>query len=307
MKISHRDDVHQFTGNDDHFFHVFTIGVAADVLALKGEALDDLELQRLGVSSSWEGEEGAFTALSSLAYLTRFHKPVVIAMDQTENLPHVGGEPGIRVLVNAICRLHALPGLVFVLACPTDVWTCRYRNLLLESERQRVEDVVIPLGLGGLDAGQVASVVAARLSGADGDFAPPYPTWPFGPDYLAALCDDVRLQPREALHHFRDLVDGFKDQGAVRELAAADLTAGQASNQLGDSAFSPVAGESLEELAHQVFARELELVNQSPAAADMTDEELLVTLAAALGGLQQAGPDPQGLGAGLVVEMILKD
>lgn len=148
----------------------------------------------------------------------------------------------------------------------------------------------------------MASLVAARLAGADPDFVAAYPTWPFGPDYLAALCDDVRLQPREALQHFRNLVDGFKDQGAVRELSAGDWAVGQARVQPGDTAFSSTAGESLEEMAQQVFARELELVEQSPAAADMTDEELLVTLAAALRGLQQAGADPQGLGAGLLVE-----
>ncbi len=309
-----------------------------DTLALdwlKGEALDDDDAKQLGVSRAIETEEDAFEALRSLGYLSRFHKPVVIAFDQTENLPEVDGKPGIRLLVNAICRLHPLPNFVFVLVCPTDVWTRKYRHGLHQSERQRVENLVLPLGMSGLSPMQLEELLAARLATIYQGFSPPYPSYPFRPDYLAALSAQVQLQPREALNHFRDLVEEAKEAGTIREIGAdewarrmgvpvhldeydapepdpspapAAILEPALADPLDDLEPEPPrqAGPDepvrLERLAEEIFAEELDVVRATRGGTDLSDEDTTRALQTALEALAEHGPGPHAGGWRVSVE-----
>ncbi len=190
---------------------------------LRGDDLDPDELATIRAPRPLHDERQAFDAIQSVGRAALPFGPVVLGFDQTESLPARDGLPGMHPLVRAICRLHdECPNLVLVTTCLDDRWEA-YTRELTDTERQRVREGEAILGrLTPREGEAAAKLVAARIEQVLRPLAPPFPSYPFRPDYVASVLAHGSFSPRELIVECERRLEAMRLAGRIQELSGAD-------------------------------------------------------------------------------------
>jgi hypothetical protein len=138
---------------------------------LLGEDLVEEDLEALGVARSLDDEETAREALATLSLASTLTRPLLLCLDQTEQLESSPEETGIEAMARVITALRELPGFSLVFSCLKDRWNMGYARELPSSYRDRISG-------GGNDLVELLSptpeqgvrLVRGRLGGKLGPF-----------------------------------------------------------------------------------------------------------------------------------------
>lgn len=158
---------------------------------LLGEDLSEEDLGTLGVRRSLDDEEGAREALATLSLVGVLTRPLLLCLDQTEQLESSPEESGIEAMARVISALRELPGILVVFSCLKDKWNLGYARELPSSYRDRIHgggnDLV---ELRGPRPEEGVELVRRRLGGSLG---------PFRKKNLGEFLDRYRPSPRVLL------------------------------------------------------------------------------------------------------------
>lgn len=183
---------------------------------LEGCELDPEDLRELQVASTLAEENEAFEALVTLGKVTRTLGPVVLCFDQLEFLPSAGDLPGFATLGGTLANLfNAADNLVILISCLERTW--------IESASQWPESARDRLGscrfdLEPLTPEQALLLCHSRLLPLYGDDAPPWPAYPFLPEFFQVSGLHHHVTPRRLLNLCRDALDGCRKAGQIRPI-----------------------------------------------------------------------------------------
>jgi hypothetical protein len=174
---------------------------------------DDLEL--LGIRSAVEGEDRAFEVLRALALCAP--APLVLCLDQLESTSGLLGSEGVVRLFTALMELYQQAPVCIVLMCQTQQWVELRRDVPLAA----VERIAVLPPLTKPTAEEAAAIVARRLEPVWQAAAaePPYPSWPFSPDFIAGLVATSRPTIRQVLLECEARLADMRRAGRIVELA----------------------------------------------------------------------------------------
>ncbi len=216
------------------FFRVLLDEDRATVLDwLKGKDLEDIDLKRIGAPRGLLSEDEAFNTIRALAILSRFYKPLVICFDQNESLLWGDDDSRFQALVTTLCRVHDFtPNCLLLFTCLKQVWVHDYTRRLQKPEIARFESR--PVHLDGLTTESAAALVAARMQRVFGELQPPYPTYPFRPEFFEEFAVLGLPMARELINLCLDRIEDLRTFGRVLEITSPIQTT-STSSRLGDS------------------------------------------------------------------------
>jgi hypothetical protein len=174
---------------------------------------DDLEL--LDVKAGLETEDRAFEVLRALALCAP--RPLVLCLDQLESTAGLLGSEGVARLFTALMELYQQAPVCIVLMCQTQQWV----DLRRDVPAAAVQRIAVLPPLAKPTALEAAAIVASRLeplwraAGAE----PPYPSWPFSPEFIAGLVETSRPTIRQVLLECDARLADMRRGGRVVELA----------------------------------------------------------------------------------------
>ena len=174
---------------------------------LQGHDVSEEDLEALGVQRSLDDEGTAREAMATLALLAALTRPLVICLDQTEQLESSPEESGIEAMARAITALRELPGLSLVFSCLKDRWNLGYARDLPSSYRDRITsggNDVVELHYPTPEEG--AEVVRRRLGGS---------LEPFDEDNLRTFVDRFGPSPRLLLQECARRWRAWQREGAT--------------------------------------------------------------------------------------------
>ena len=155
---------------------------------ITGRDLSEEDLAALGLSRSLDDEETAKEALAALGIFGAMTRPILLCLDQTEQLESSPEESGIEAMARVITHLRELPGFSIVFSCLRDKWNLGYATQLPSSYRDRITEggnARVDLGYPTPDEG--LEIIRRRLGGA---------LAPFTESNLGAFLDRHHPSPR---------------------------------------------------------------------------------------------------------------
>ncbi|MEQ8768208.1 MAG: ATP-binding protein [Planctomycetota bacterium] len=210
------------------FFRVLHDEDRATVLDwLKGKDLEDEDLRRIGAPRVVLSEDEAFNTIRALAILSRFYRPLLICFDQNESLLWGDDDSRFQALVTTLCRVHDFtPNCLLLFTCLKQVWVHDYTRRLQKPEIARFESR--PVHLEGLTTESAAELVAARMGRVFGDAEPPYPTYPFRPEFFEEFAVLGLPMARELINLCLDRIEDLRTFGRVLEITSPIQATGSA-------------------------------------------------------------------------------
>jgi hypothetical protein len=184
---------------------------------LSGRECDDVQLARLGASSSLE-EAAVVPAMRTLAAVASLGAPIVLVFDQLENLID-GDESKLRLLAYANLAAELVDsarGVVLVHMAIDTEWTRALEPALGESHRSRIAMRKKSLSLPtAIERQALLRLWAERVPNP----IAPFP-WPFGERRVARLCSAPGMTPRMMLVECRLTLE----EGGIDEPPPEDAT-----------------------------------------------------------------------------------
>lgn len=183
---------------------------------LRGEDLDDEDLNLLRVRRSVDSEDAAQKMLSNIGWLAKSTQPIVICFDNLDNIPEMpNGKSGLRSMFNVNTTIHneKLPNFLVIISLITSNWR-RSENDIEPADQARVDQ---KLTLRQINLDQAAGLWASRLKPLHAQ-AKPYPVSPIAPltkEWLAYKYPGGRVAPRVALILAEQLVREIKRTGQL--------------------------------------------------------------------------------------------
>ncbi|MEO0805146.1 MAG: ATP-binding protein [Cyanobacteria bacterium J06643_4] len=191
--------------------------IAADWL--RGEDLDDEDMQRLRVKRSIDSEDAAQKLMSNLGWLADSTQPIVLCFDNLDNLPNMpNGQTGLKAIFNVNTMIHneKLKNFLVVISLITSNWN-ENEDQIEYANRARVDQ---RLTLPKITIEQATHLWASRLLPlhAAAEPTPDSPIEPLTQDWLEHKHPGGRLLPRLALMLAEQLIREFKQTGKLPPL-----------------------------------------------------------------------------------------
>ena len=191
---------------------------------LRGEDLDEEDLNLLRVKRSVDSEDSAQKMLSNIGWLADSTQPIVICFDNLDNIPDMpNGKSGLRAMFNVNTTIHneKLKNFLVIISLITSNWR-KSEHDIESADQARVDQ---KLTLRQIDLDQAAGLWASRLKPLH-IMANPRPASPIAPltkDWLAHKHPGGKVVPRVALMLAEKLVREFKRTGKIPEIPAESV------------------------------------------------------------------------------------
>lgn len=186
---------------------------------LRGEDLDDEDMQLIKVKRSIDSEDAAQKMMSNLGWLADSTQPVVLCFDNLDNLPNMpNGQTGLKAMFNVNTMIHndKLKNFLVIISLITSNWN-ENKNEIEYANLARIDQ---QLTLPKITIEQAADLWASRLSALHRQ-ARPKPDSPIAPltkAWLEHKYPGGRLLPRLALMSAEQLIKEFKKTGKMPTL-----------------------------------------------------------------------------------------
>ena len=196
--------------------------IAADWL--RGENLDDEDLQLLRVRHSIDSEDAAQNMMSNLGWLADSTQPVVLCFDNLDNVPDMpNGQSGVNAMfnVNTVIHNERLKNFLVVISLIKSNWD----SVEPQVEKANKDRVDQWLTLPRITIDQAIALWASRLHPLHVKAAPS-PASPIAPltkAWLEHKHPGGRLLPRLALMLGEQLIRDFKKTGKLPEIPAKSV------------------------------------------------------------------------------------
>jgi hypothetical protein len=183
---------------------------------LRGEDLDDEDLQLIKVRRSIDSEDAAQKIMSNLGWLADSTQPVVLCFDNLDNVPDMpNGQSGIKAMFNVNTTIHnqGLKNFLVIISLITSNWRS-VEDQIEYANRARVDQ---RLTLPSITIDQAVDLWASRLRPLHAE-AVPSPASPIAPltrAWLEHKHPGGRLMPRIALMLAEQLIRDFKRTGKL--------------------------------------------------------------------------------------------
>ena len=200
--------------------------IAADWL--RGEDLDDEDLQLLHVKRSIDSEVAAQNMMSNLGWLADSTQPVVLCFDNLDNVPNMpDGQTGLQAMFNVNTMIHneKLKNFLVVISLITSNWDAN-EDQIEYANRARIDQ---QLKLPKITIDQAIELWKSRLYPLHVEAAPS-PVSPIAPltrAWLEHKYPGGRLVPRLALMLAEQLIRDFKKAGKLPEVPADRVVDGE--------------------------------------------------------------------------------
>jgi len=197
---------------------------------LRGEDLDDEDLQLLRVKNSIDSEDAAQKMISNLGWLADSTQPVVLCFDNLDNVPDMpNGQTGLKAMFNVNTMIHneKLKNFLVVISLITSNWRTNEGAI----EYANVARVDQQLTLPKITIEQAIALWTSRLHPLHSK-ATPKPATPIAPltrEWLDFKYPGGKLLPRLALMSAEQLIREFKKTGklpAIPDEKIVDTTTG---------------------------------------------------------------------------------
>jgi len=191
--------------------------IAADWL--RGEDLDDEDLQLLRVRRSIDSEDAAQKMMSNLGWIANSTQPVVLCFDNLDNVPDMpNGQSGIRAMfnVNTVLRNAGIRNFLVIVSLITSNW----RLVEQQIDHADIARIDQQLQLRPITIDQATALWASRLAPIHKE-AVPTPSSPIAPltkHWLEYKYPGGKVLPRLALMLAEQLIRKFKHTGKLPEV-----------------------------------------------------------------------------------------
>jgi len=190
---------------------------------LRGEDLDEEDMQLIKVKRSINSEDAAQKMMSNLGWLADSTQPIVLCFDNLDNVPNMpNGQTGLKAMFNVNTMIHneKLKNFLVVISLITSNWNenkgeIEYANLARIDQQLTLPKITIE---------QAADLWASRL-GPLHSKARPKPDSPIAPltkAWLEHKYPGGRLLPRLALMSAEQLIKEFKQTGKMPGIPTGD-------------------------------------------------------------------------------------
>ena len=191
---------------------------------LRGEDLDEEDLQLIRVKHSIDSETAAQNMMSNLGWLANSTQPVVLCFDNLDNVPAMpNGQTGLKAMFNVNTTIHneKLKNFLVIISLITSNWNenegeIEYANLARIDQRLTLPNITID---------QAAVLWESRLRPLHIK-AVPTPVSSIAPltkDWLEHKYPGGRLLPRLALMLAEQLIRDFKQTDAIPAVPARSV------------------------------------------------------------------------------------
>ena len=186
---------------------------------LRGEDLDDEDLQLLKVRNSIDSEDAAQKMMSNLGWLADSTQPVVLCFDNLDNVPNMpNGQTGLKAMFNVNTMIHneKLKNFLVVISLITSNWRANEQAI----EHANIARIDQQLTLPTITIEQATALWASRLHPLHSK-AVPSPGSSIAPltrEWLDFKYPGGKLLPRSALMSAEQLIRDFKKTGKLPEI-----------------------------------------------------------------------------------------
>lgn len=191
---------------------------------LRGENLDDDDLQLLRVRRSIDSENAAQNMMSNLGWLADSTQPVVLCFDNLDNVPDMpNGQSGVKAVfnVNTVIHNERLKNFLVVISLIKSNWDS-VEQQVEPANKDRVDQRLI---LPRITIDQAIALWASRLHPLHAQASPP-PVSSIAPltkAWLEHKYPGGRLVPRLALMLGEQLIRDYKKTGKLPEIPATSV------------------------------------------------------------------------------------
>ncbi|PZO55425.1 MAG: KAP family P-loop domain-containing protein [Phormidesmis priestleyi] len=199
---------------------------------LRGEDLDEEDLNLLKVRHSVDSEDAAQKMLMNIGWIADSTQPIVICFDNLDNIPHLpNGKPDLQALFNVNSTIHnaRLKNFLIIVSIINSNWR-NSKNAISPPDMARIDKAVM---LRSITLDQAADIWAARLSALHAQ-ASPKPTSSIAPltkAWLTHRFPGGRVPPRSALILAKKLIGEFKRTGSLPEIPHKSAKGGTSSDE----------------------------------------------------------------------------
>ena len=257
---------------------------------LRGEDLDDEDLQLLRVKNSIDSEDAAQKMMSNLGWLADSTQPVVLCFDNLDNVPDMpNGQTGLKAMfnVNTIIHNEKLKNFLVVISLITSNWKANeeaieYANLARVDQQLTLPKITIE---------QAIALWTSRLQPLHTQAipAPASPIAPLTREWLDHKYPGGKLLPRLALMSAEQLIRDFKRTGKLPEVPT-ETTIDGATGAIAPEPIVPTSDESDRASFELMWQKEYqETGNQLRRISQFSSPELIRRLQEALEALDIPG------------------
>ncbi|MBC6453978.1 MAG: ATP-binding protein [Hormoscilla sp. SP5CHS1] len=181
---------------------------------LRGDDLDEEELNSLGVTSAIDSEDAAQNMMRNLGIISP--RPIVLCFDQLDSIPRLPNSDflDIQALFKVNSSLHTSSrNFMAIVSIIMDTWK-RNINVVQAADRASIDEEV-RLKLISLD--QAEELCASRLYPLhqQANPQPPSPIYPLTRQWLEEKIPQSKTTPRYALMEGRKLIEEYKESLAI--------------------------------------------------------------------------------------------
>ena len=256
---------------------------------LRGDDLDESDLQALSVQQSIDSEDAAQKMLGNFGRIATSTQPMVLCFDNLDNIPLLAnGKPDFQSLfsVNSTIHNEKLSNFLILISIITSTWR-QNQKAIQPADIARINQKFL---LKTINLDQAMALWASRLHPIQQQ-ADPRPTSPIAPltrDWLDHKFPGGKTLPRSALMLGQQLIQFFKENAHLPELPAAT----PAKPKITPSPKRPSKKSSSSRRAHfsLVWQAEFQKVTAHISRiSQLSSPELIRRLLEALEALQIAG------------------
>lgn len=183
---------------------------------LRGDDLDEEDLQALKVKGSIDSEDAAQKVLMNFGRISEFTQPIVLCFDNLDNIPQrPDGGPDLQALFNVNSTIHneKLHSFLILISIITGTWR-QHQSALQPADKARINH---SLQLKSISLDQAEDLWASRLADLHQQLTPPPdpPCAPLSRPWLEAKFPGGRTLPRNVLMLGQQLINQFKQKGQL--------------------------------------------------------------------------------------------
>lgn len=181
---------------------------------LRGDDLDEEDLQSLGIKNSIDSEDAAQKIMTSLGNVSVSSLPIVLCFDNLDNIPRLADNSlDLQALFNVNSSLHArLPqNFLIIISIITNTWN-QNKERIQPADLARVNAGFFNLKPINLE--QAAAILAARLYfiHSRAEKMPESPIFPLSEEVLVKKYPRQRTLPRNVLEFGRQSYQDYKNR-----------------------------------------------------------------------------------------------
>lgn len=186
---------------------------------IMGDELNEEELKTLGVRDTLRDESMAMESLKTLALL--LDKPLCLCFDQIEAIYHRFGIEGLSKFLSILMELfNWVSNLCIVIMCQRQIWIDLTNSGELDAAFITRLKESKPLFMRTLSKEESIKLVATRMKliWKKYKLSPPYPSYPFTPEFIEEVAGEVGWIPRDLIQRFKEFIDILKKKGKIKEI-----------------------------------------------------------------------------------------